>query len=454
MKRFIPCLLAILFCCACVATPNQEIVVNKGDGAFENLITVTAAPEQITPPSNNSTNSKPEDPQINTVIDEPIIKPAQSTEIPDHWNGNIATKHFLIEIDAKIESNGHPCPIRKVQRHTFSARELSQYASIILPAVTAVWETDMPSKQEYEAAITSLSNRGMAEKAKDTYLEMQDIVNLKNENFAPTNEIICSSDGSRQTYFCSNGKYATVSGFQNSIVINTSRHATIHGEEMLKAEGHFIGEGPVYLSTTLSQEKAEEVLFAFLVEAGIEGYHICSAEKASYYDTIALMEIDQGWYFRLVNSNEYVPIETQRNGLGEGLFRFDAEAKYSAPWPDETMLVFVGENGIQYFMWTDPIEVNEITNPDVQLLSFTDIKQRISNFLRIGVSYMTMQYAATGKLSRMILGQQLVPVKDEPGSAYLIPAWICEIEMYDIFSGNYDYSEFCCFNAVDGSPII
>ena len=452
MKRLLVIFLSFALLLACAPTPEEAFVVNKGDGTFEELIRVTAAPERVEPAAENTAPEAEKTPKPEG-FDAPIVKPAESTEVPAHWDGRIETQFFTIRIDADIRSNGHPCPVRKVCRHTFTVPELSKLASAMLPQVDAVWNSDMPSRQEYEAAIASLSGRSMEDKAKDTYLEMQSIADLPDEQFSPTAEIGGAGESMRQTYHCANGRYAAVSGFSDSILINASRHATIHGEEMLKIEGHYIDEGPVFLTVGMSQEQAEDVLYAFLSSVGLNGYSVCAAEKASYYDTIALEEIDRGWYFRLVNANEYAAVETQRNGIGGGLFRYDEQAQYSAPWPNETMLVFVGEQGVQHFAWTNPLEVTEIVNPDVQLLSFVEMQSRMQNFLRIGISYMTKQYAAEGKLSKVVLGQLLVPVKDEPGRAYLIPAWICEIEMYDIFSGGYSYSEFVCFNAVDGSPI-
>ena len=38
MKRFLPLLLCLLLLCACVPTPEDEYIVNKGDNATEQQI--------------------------------------------------------------------------------------------------------------------------------------------------------------------------------------------------------------------------------------------------------------------------------------------------------------------------------------------------------------------------------------------------------------------------------
>lgn len=45
IKKALSVLLLGLLLCACVPTPEEEVVVNKGDGTFEELIKVTAEPQ-------------------------------------------------------------------------------------------------------------------------------------------------------------------------------------------------------------------------------------------------------------------------------------------------------------------------------------------------------------------------------------------------------------------------
>ena len=48
-KKTLPLLLALLFLCACVPTPDTEYVVYRGDDAVEQKLSATAAPVEAKP---------------------------------------------------------------------------------------------------------------------------------------------------------------------------------------------------------------------------------------------------------------------------------------------------------------------------------------------------------------------------------------------------------------------
>ena len=435
MKRIIILCLSLALLLACVPTPEEEFVVNKGDGTFEELLLVTAAP------------------QTNKIQNEALEEtPAPVSEaFPESWEDLIETAAMNIPIHAEIRTNGHPCPIRKVRRHTISKDEAQTIAAAMLPAVSGVWNSTAYSREEYEEALAALSAQGQAGAAKEIFDEMSD-TSLPNEQMESIAEIRIESND--QTFRCENGQYATVSCWGDMLRIDAHRHAVAYSQELLEEDGFYPGCGPILLSPSISQEKAEEILYAFLERVGFEGYSVCEAEKAGCFGILNRTEYSQGWNFYLVHSDEYVPIDMQRHGLGS-IFRYESSGVYSAPWHPESMIAYVSENGVESFGWYDPTETVEIVNPDVQLMGFSELQKRIRNMLSAGLSWMADLKAPYGDhpiVKALVLTQTLVPVKDEPDAAYLMPTWVVVSDWYG--PGNIcDYTDFACFNAVDGSPI-
>ncbi len=422
---------------ACQPTPTEEIVVNKGDGSFEDLILVTANPN--VPQEHPSTNSDNAD----SLIEETALT----------WDDYVESANLVIPIHAEIITNGHPCPIRKAIRHSFVAEEVVAVAEAMIPDVNAYWNSTDISRQEYEEALASLSSQGYVETAKEVF-DIMSTESIPDEEFTPINSVIIGSNHRSQTYLYRTDKYATINYQDNRLIIDTRRHAVVHTAELLATDGHFEGQGPISLSPPITRESAQSMLVAFLDKIGLDGYIVCDAEEASYYGIINRTEYSQGWYFALVHTNEYIPIDLQKNGLGT-TFRYDSNDIYNAPWHNESMYAYVDESGVASFGWYDPVEVVEIINSDVEILPLDVIKVRIKNMLSVGLSWLSdlrVPYGETGVVRKLVLTQTIIPVKNEFDAAYLMPTWVVVTDWYGP-AGIYNYTDYTCFNAVDGSPI-
>ena len=470
MKRIAYILTAFLFLlCACQPTPEKEIVVNRADGTFEELIRITAAPQNealVTPPADVAGATPrieaPAAPTAKTTwdaqpiewaeSDDPMItKPSMSQAFPDHWEDTVETSYLPVKIDADIKTNGHPCPVRKVKKHTFTAEEVSRITEEILPQVTAVWNSLDIGKRQYARALQVITEQGMEDFAKQFYEQYRG-GNLQEEDFVSTDHVSLGSDRG-QTYLCEGNVFAEVWFTENKLLINRVKYAVPQAQESLKTIGYGDGE-PVYVNPPITQEQAEETAYRFLERLGMEGYTICARDKAGYYETLTKKEHSQGWIFWLVKSDEYLPVEVTRHGLGSGLFNFSGEGQYSVPWSGEEMILYVDETGVSSLSWSYPVDTVEIINPDVELMTFINLKRQIKQMLRAGLSWMTSEYPFEAVVREMTLSEYIVPVKDELQSAYLIPAWICTVYLYNTnFPSNAPDTFYCIFNAIDGSPI-
>ena len=110
MKRILALLFAMIFLCACVPTPEEEYVVNRGDHKIEEQIEATPVPEE------NQTVALPE----STNVVDPALMPflvngeGQSLTV-SHWDDMLGNDNMKIKIDADvITANQTTFPVYRI----------------------------------------------------------------------------------------------------------------------------------------------------------------------------------------------------------------------------------------------------------------------------------------------------------------------------------------------------
>ncbi len=441
MKRSLILLLSLICFIACVPTPQKEIVINKNDNDYEESIFTTASPK-----STLSDCSKSTDDQI-----------LQNQIIETRWSDSIETEYLSVPIDAEIViENQDVFPVRKVKKATISSEQIQTIAEAILPSVISMWNCTEISHEEYQRALLVAAENDQESgflQSINTHISDQ---NAPRESFIETNRISIPDGIINQTYLCENGNYATIDKYNEySLLICTVQHSNVLPESLLKDEGTYLDEGPVYPVVKQSQGDAESIAYSFLETVGLTGYRICSAEKARYYSVVSRDVIEDGWLFSFCHSFEYYPVDI---GLYDscGLFHMEEGTFYYAPWQAETLNIFVSENGVEYLSWLNPIEVAEIVNDNAQLMDFRKLQNEISHFLKLGLSYLSIDkrhYDPNTSLTKMILSYSLQPVKDEPDYGYLIPTWVCLFDYRFIGNDSVEFTSILLFNALNGAPI-
>lgn len=197
---------------------------------------------------------------------------------------------------------------------------------------------------------------------------------------------------------------------------------------------------------------------ALISDLGIKDYGIAAYEKARIVYTYTAEIVSKGWQFTLTrNYGNSIPVDLNTVQF-TGLLDFRSE-EYTERWRQDTITVYVDETGIQFFSWTDPIEVIETLNENVSLLPFEDVKERIKSNIKYGYSKSAEDGWANGEcdisVDRVMLANVLVPIKDDLQHQTLSPTWLVYYTFYVDYKGKVidEWKSVFAVNAIDGSSI-
>lgn len=450
MKRLVS--LMLLFCMlACVPTPEQEIVINKGDGLVEDRIAATPVPVE----------------QANA--DEPLVT-AKPYIIPSHWNSDaITVRDTNVVFDADIITSGQTVfPIRKVQKRPFTNEDIEQVLIKMIPYAESYREGRAYTDEEYRAHIASLTELGMNEAAKDAMDRLQEsernAAEIKWIPISGTPSYESAASTTQRVYAIDSEKQQLADFYASTQIITISmvREGRIHSQEILLDEGSYEGEPAVRLCPKISAEEAKKTAVEFLTELGLDGFSSAYQRPTRFFDALHLREIDQGWSFQFVKSYEYFPTcEETYDGFNSGIFRYDDGLDYAPRIGDETILIYVGEKGVEYFSWSNPIRVLEVSNNNVELMPFEEMQRTIIASMRIGMQYIEkQQYPIMPNdllyIDKVVLTTTVQQTKNERNTYYLMPVWMCYMRILDKetheLRNEGDYWVYC-YNAIDGSRV-
>lgn len=447
------CLL-LLIQIACQPTPEEEVVVQRDGVILEEKIHATPKMPEATEDVGQEPEAEEEATSLPTPNMDEICKAqleAYKATLPEHWNDYMETSYIKITIDADIVvTNEDSFPVYTVKRGKYDMQKLSDIANKMIPGVTGIREGDMPLPSEYEEAIASLADRGMTEYAKYLFDRQQET----EEGSYTETDGISFSDAIKQEWVVkkSDGTSGHISISGNMVRIRTRLEGAIHLQEVLELDGSYQGEGPVYLSPSITQEQAEAMLETFLRENGLEGLSIQSASAARYFTFLTREEISQGWQFELVRGYGYYPIDTFSLASKSQRLRLSAEDSYGAAWSSENMRVYISENGVEYLQWSDPLEILECVNPCVELLEFEEVQNNLKRLLILGVSW-TDSTVFQPTVTKIVLAAAPQQIKDQPGKAYLMPIWVAFLDWHYLDEGVV-FTEVVGINAIDSSRAI
>ena len=103
---FVLLLSAILSMNACLPTPEQEIVINKGDGKAQQAIL--------------------ESPDLQTTSAPEEKKSLQCETVSAHWTYDASTDMAIMPIDAEVHCSKGPYPVDRVEKRTVSPDDINR----------------------------------------------------------------------------------------------------------------------------------------------------------------------------------------------------------------------------------------------------------------------------------------------------------------------------------------
>lgn len=443
MKKAI-CLLLVttlLFTCvACQPTPEEEYVVHRDAEAIE---------EKLQEGNPVSLGETPE-PEMAASYQEKVE--AYKASLPEHWSETFGD--FIVDADIIVD-NTDSFPVYTISRAQFDMKQLEGIANNFFKDVTGIREGYQALKSEYGDAIASLNKRGMADYAQALYSEM---IGAPGGSYKDVDRITLLEKKNQQYVIrLADGTFGSINFFQGygadyMYFAKGSVDAIVHWKETVEDDGSYIGEGPVEVNPSITAEQGEAMVTAFMKENGLEGFTVASVNAARNFDILYRQEISQGWEFVLIRTHGYYATDTSNGYEGYGWINFEDDTAYSQPWKMETIVIYVCENGVEYFGWNYPKEVTGISAESVELLDFEQIQKNLKKLLPVCVNFDAGKW--TGKITKMVLTVSAQQVKDERDTAYLMPCWVVFIDWYQGKDTQRTSYNMFGINAVDGSRMV
>ena len=450
MKRIVLIAFCALLLCACRPTPEAEPVVNKAENVMEDAIAASAAP-------------------------------GGSFETPARWTETVKINDNLsLTIDVPVEcGDGDAHPVYLVSRRRMDADFLKRWAQAVYPDITGIRKPG-ESLAELQAELlkiergewmgTDADGNAVFEpydpEEKQAMIDavMQRIDALPAETtdqpLAP-GYLYLQSDP--LALHRSDGSVVRLTGFDaetgSLAQLDANRDAAVQKERwILEERGDLAGgPGPV-TGISISQRQAEDAAREILERFGRTDFALAYAEKARCVSSFPNWGeiVSAGWmlYFTPTADGSVACCYDEQDA---GEARLSREA-FSAGWRQEVVRFYITDRGVEQAAYTNPYTVGETVNEAVALLPFSEIQERIRKMLQYGYAW-TGAYdpddSGVGRkliVTRVALSSALVPKKDDPAHAYLIPAWT----VYYISEHGQSHdgdTHVLIFNAIDGSVI-
>lgn len=225
-------------------------------------------------------------------------------------------------------------------------------------------------------------------------------------------------------------------------------------------------ETPV--EVTITEEKAIQMGNALMQELGLENA-VCDQITAVAFEEYQYGEnlgvIDTGYKMEYVRTVNGFPIA---NTPFSGTAIPENEA-YIGVWAYERITVYVSENGIVYFNWTNPYMEPVIQTQDTQLLSFSDISDIFAKMIIVKNSGLKAQNTANGfdvikniDITDVRLSLMRIRSKDTLSEGLLVPVWdfwgtvsrhAADSAYSDMVYEGGEYTIALTVNAIDGTII-
>ncbi len=428
MKRPIAVFLFFALLCACVPTPEQDAVVNRGEEHTEALLRATPAPDAV--PIRDAVAALPagSDAPAGTVAGRLTL--ADETEV--------GGAKLIFDADV-IVPDVDAWPVYAVEKGAWSVEEqiailnaaadgVPIYApGIYLHADKAYWEQVLREMETSERVQTVDRNR--AENDMPTWTEgVREFYRTAPQNIElkPFDETKVSGDWVHAFYRSDAlNAYVDFSASADWIKLNVFDR-DIQDENLVRQGMEFFDEpGRELTDPSLTLQEAAEAAQTFLAQLGFSDAALSEAEalKAQRTHAFTLAVESEGWLlvFRkcIGGIPAIAPDHPEANADGTA---------YAAAWPQERATLYVDSDGVWTLDWRNPAAITETINDATALLDFDTILRHVRARLRADNGNAAERQIDSVCVTRLRLGYCVVAQKDAPERGYTLPAWIVDYE--------------------------
>ena len=452
---------------ACVPTPDEEFVVNKGDSIVEQKLAATAKPVDASVPADAGSDA--------------AQSPEAGIDAPKRWDEELTVSDNLsILFNAAIEvpSDGL-CPVYRTKKGTMEGKELTAVSGLERTKaelqMEMKWYLDDAEEQLAwdEAGRPDWGDRDEAyvptreeiEERKKAYMEQIEAAPEENRSVPVSDYSGAAEKRGTSIFTLSTGEsaYVDATGSYLSIARGCDGSPYIYPERWYEQEKNDIDGSPavkLWHDVTLSEQAARETLDRVLADLGLTDFAVVDAYTANLMTGEWNMRyVTGGWTFDLVrNYGNYIPYRlimvSDQIDFGQG------EDDYMPPLEREMLEIFVAEDGVRSLFLMGKKDVVALENANVEILPFADVQQAAKKAL--SALYRIPEYAE--KPARLeVYAIKLITVTTRVKNAeeyYEMPCWAL---LFDDVANNpwklqerdsaEHYHDALLINALDGSIV-
>ena len=500
MKRMF-CILFVVLFCACVPTPEKEFIISKEDNLAEQKIHAAPLTEDTVSVPQSSANAPIGDGANGTPAKD-SERTAKAQTFPTRWDEEafLIREYVTLAIHADVETKADGLyPVVETRNETMSNETVIALLGQLLKQPVSMQYLDARTKEEWgrelKEYVDTVADWQAWVDAGRPEIEGHDDTDFTPEEIEATTawymEQIQNAPDRIETkkvsdyrsyhinetvsYTLEDGGYASVTAcndkpWRNYLQISDGckscgyiYYAYRH-EECSKegADAAMKRTAALWKETTLSREDAEAIAYREIERLGFSDFRIAYGEKAILLDVregAADRFVATGWGFRLNRDYGGYPMIDVRFEPSHLLNYGDDDAfAVNEPIREEQIEVFVDENGIRFFAYSNPKAVTGLLNANVELLPFSEIQRIVKNTLSVCYPVQRYQGSADWQWSlevyRVVLTTYTLHKRDADGF-YEMPCWIV---LFDGWQGRERDTQSMrmqsiIINAVDGTVV-
>lgn len=434
MKRVLAVLLLLALLCACQPTPEQDVVVNRGEEDADALIHTSPAPEAVSirdavaalaPAAEAETGMIAGRLKLDDVPDigDVAVDFDAVVTVPDIAEWPIyAVRRGAWSTDERIailKAAAGGAPVYAYGQYGYITKAYYEQVLRKMETSIRVQETDRILAQDPDEDMT------FTQRVQEYFRYAPETVTL--QPFDETN-VLDASDESVSAFFPWDEQNTYVDFFaapdQISLKVFDRK---IENEDFVR-QGEWLGATPGRELTNPSLTVSEAVNKAktFLSAIGFTDAALSEAEskKAQRSHAFTLEVESEGCLLVFRRGINGIP------GIAPDHPEVNpSETSYAKAWPQERAEVYVDSDGVWMLTWQNPVKITETLTESAALMDLDSVIRIVKARIRAENMNAEDRMIASVHVKKLRLGYCIVSQKDDPDTGYTLPVWITDYEV-------------------------